>query len=58
MGVKSKHLTLAIVPAMREEWRGRCGWSLKMPSIISARGVTRARRFFVMNKIALDSWNC
>jgi hypothetical protein len=23
--VKSKHLTLAIAPAMREEWRGRCG---------------------------------
>jgi hypothetical protein len=33
-----------VAPAMREEWRGHYGWSLKMPSIISARGVTRAAR--------------
>jgi hypothetical protein len=39
---------------MREEGRGRCGWSLKMPSISSAPEATPARQFFMMSKIALD----
>ncbi len=50
--VKSKHLTLAIAPAMREEWRGRGGWSLKMPSIISAPERMPVRQFFMTSAVA------
>jgi DNA-binding NarL/FixJ family response regulator len=57
-GVKSKHLTLLTVAAIREEWHDRCASSLRMPSITSVRGATLARRFFMTREIALGLWNC
>jgi hypothetical protein len=43
---------------MRDEWRGRCGWNLKMPSIISAHEATPVRQFFMTSVIAPTFSSC
>lgn len=48
----------ARAPAIREEWRGRCGGSLKIASIISAHKATPPRQFFMTSAIGAGATAC